>query len=163
LIAEIMKSVMKEGEHFGHIPGCGPKKCLFLAGAQKLALTFRLSPRYRITETKLDNGHREFQVLCLLWTMNHPTLVPSPPGQASTMESKSRNRQPADLANTVLKMAVKRSFVAAVITALAASDIFTQDVTDNDNGPREAALQTLREAAENGLDAMRTAWKSLPL
>ena len=38
--------------------------------------------------------------------------------------------EPADLANTVLKMAKKRGLVDAVLTATAASDCFTQDVED---------------------------------
>lgn len=38
--------------------------------------------------------------------------------------------EPADLANTVLKMAKKRALVDAVLTATAASDIFTQDIED---------------------------------
>jgi len=38
--------------------------------------------------------------------------------------------EPADLANTILKMAKKRALIDAVLTATAASDIFTQDVED---------------------------------
>ncbi len=38
--------------------------------------------------------------------------------------------EPADLANTILKMAKKRAQIDAVITATAASDIFTQDIED---------------------------------
>lgn len=37
---------------------------------------------------------------------------------------------PADIANTILKMAKKRALVDAVLTATAASDIFTQDIED---------------------------------
>lgn len=45
---------------------------------------------------------------------------------------------PADFYNTVLKMAKKRAFVDATITATAASDIFTQDIGDDD-APADAA------------------------
>lgn len=38
--------------------------------------------------------------------------------------------EPADLANTVLKMAKKRAQIDLTLTALGASDIFTQDVED---------------------------------
>lgn len=38
---------------------------------------------------------------------------------------------PADYYNTVLKMAKKRAFVDAILTATAASDCFTQDIEDN--------------------------------
>jgi hypothetical protein len=45
-------------------------------------------------------------------------------------EGRSENPDIADLYNTVLKMAKKRAFVDATITATAASDFFTQDVED---------------------------------
>src|SRR5690606_12324178 len=38
--------------------------------------------------------------------------------------------EPADIANTVLKMACKRAQVAMIINATACSDIFTQDLED---------------------------------
>lgn len=38
--------------------------------------------------------------------------------------------EPADIANTVLKMAKKRALIDAVLTTTAASDIFTQDIED---------------------------------
>lgn len=47
---------------------------------------------------------------------------------------KIENENPADSFNTVLKMAKKRAFVDATITATAASDIFTQDILDTDEG-----------------------------
>ena len=43
---------------------------------------------------------------------------------------KVENDNPADCYNTVLKMAKKRALVDAVLTATAASDIFTQDLED---------------------------------
>lgn len=45
-------------------------------------------------------------------------------------KSKQVRTNPADVANTVLKMAKKRALVDATLTALAASDIFTQDIED---------------------------------
>jgi hypothetical protein len=46
---------------------------------------------------------------------------------------------PADVANTVLKMAKKRAQIDMTLTALAASDIFTQDVEDMPEEIRESA------------------------
>jgi len=53
---------------------------------------------------------------------------------------------PADYYNTVKKMAKKRAFVDAVLTATAASDIFTQDIEDmpevfNNEGSNENTTQ----------------------
>jgi len=43
---------------------------------------------------------------------------------------KQVRTEPADQANTILKMAKKRALVDAVLTATAASDCFTQDIED---------------------------------
>lgn len=63
---------------------------------------------------------------------------------------------PADLANTVLKMAKKRAQIDLCLTALAASDIFTQDLEDLPDDLRDAGddrprgkPQTRRPAASN--------------
>lgn len=190
LIQNVMSKVMKEGEHFGTIPGCGDKKTLLQPGAQKLTMTFRLCPEYAIQETDLSRGHKEYRVVCTLKSMQSGSFVGQGVGCCSTMESKYRWRggarkcpkcgketiikgkaeygggwlcyqkkggcgakwpdgaaeiegqsiervehdNPADFFNTVLKMAKKRAFVDATITATAASDIFTQDIGDDEGG-----------------------------
>lgn len=61
---------------------------------------------------------------------------------AEAIEKQPRGRIPnedlADTYNTVLKMANKRSLVAAVLNTTAASDIFTQDIEDLDEVPARA-------------------------
>jgi hypothetical protein len=68
------------------------------------------------------------------------------PDGAAEIESQSvekvENENPADHYNTVLKMAKKRAFVDATITATAASDIFTQDIGDDES-------ETVPENAQN--------------
>jgi len=64
------------------------------------------------------------------------------PDGAAIIENQRTERvehdNPADHFNTVLKMAKKRAFVDATITATAASDIFTQDVFDpEEDTPKE--------------------------
>jgi hypothetical protein len=58
------------------------------------------------------------------------------PDGAKEIEAQSIEKvetdNPADSYNTVLKMAKKRAFVDATITATAASDIFTQDIGDDE-------------------------------
>jgi hypothetical protein len=181
LIQHVMEKVMKDGEHYGVIPGCGKKPSLLKAGAEKLSLTFRLAPSYVITQSDLPGGHREYNVRCTLTHIPTGKVFGEGVGACSTMEGKYRYRtgeveltdkevpkdywtnrdqnliggkgfstkkneagkwviaragekvehdNPADYYNTVLKMAKKRSHVDAVLTATAASDIFTQDVED---------------------------------
>lgn len=55
------------------------------------------------------------------------------------------NADIADVFNTVLKIAKKRAYVDATITATAASDLFTQDIEDiGDSLQREEAKETAR-------------------
>ncbi len=51
-------------------------------------------------------------------------------GEKIETETQQIRTQPADLANTVLKMAKKRAQVDLCLTALAASDVFEQDLED---------------------------------
>jgi hypothetical protein len=92
LIQDVMRSVMKDGEHFGKIPGCGDKPTLLKAGAEKLGFTFRLSPAFTITKTDLHNGHREYEVVCSLTHINTGQIWGHGVGSCSTMESKYRYR-----------------------------------------------------------------------
>lgn len=186
LIQQIMSATMKDGEHYGRIPGCGDKPTLLKPGAEKLCLTFRLAPTYEVDERTVDRNHREYRVQCALTSVLTGAFLGQGVGICSTMEAKYRfragateatdksvprtywdlrqedpakaqellggkgfspkkvdgawmiakasekveNDNPADSYNTVLKMAKKRALVDAVLTATAASDIFTQDLED---------------------------------
>lgn len=57
--------------------------------------------------------------------------------------------EPADLANTILKMACKRAMIAMTLNVTAASDIFTQDIEDlpEELRPQEQAQAQSQKAA----------------
>lgn len=180
LVQDVLNSVMTEGEHYGKIPGTN-KPTLLKSGAEKLCMTFRMSPSFDIRKTELPNAHREYEVLCRLASIGSGIALGEGVGCCSTMESKyryrnvadfeltgdpipkdakerkteyrkqgfgmkkvdgvwewvkykdtekSENPDIADVYNTVLKMAKKRALVDAVLTATAASDLFTQDIED---------------------------------
>lgn len=63
--------------------------------------------------------------------------------------------EPADLANTVLKMAAKRAKMAMVLNVLAASDAFTQDLEDLSDELREHLTEDERDTA---LQTARGEW-----
>jgi hypothetical protein len=63
--------------------------------------------------------------------------------------------EPADLANTVLKMAAKRAKMAMVLNVLAASDAFTQDLEDLSEELREHLTEDERDTA---LQTVRDEW-----
>lgn len=186
-IQEIMGKVMKDGTHYGVIPGTD-KPTLYKPGAEKLSLTFRIAPRYFGEDNPKDlgRGHREYVIRCELYHIPTSRFLGAGVGSCSTMESKYRYRDAfevtgkpvpkaywddrnasligglgfrpkkidgqwqivkvterqenpdiADTYNTVLKMAKKRAHIDAVLTATAASDIFTQDLEDALEEPAE--------------------------
>lgn len=91
LVQQVMRATMKEGEHFGKIPGCGDKPSLLQPGAQKLLLTFRFNPDYDVETIDMGKGHREYRVMCKL-TNAAGVFIGSGVGSATTMESKWRFR-----------------------------------------------------------------------
>lgn len=182
-VHKLMKTVMKEDEHYGIIPGT-KKRSLYKQGAEKLSMMFRLAPKYDIENIDLGEGHREVRVLCKIIHIPSQTIQSQGVGSCSTMEVKYRYRNVAgfdvtdeaipqdskenkvayrakgfgmqkvddqwrwvkyksgerqenpdiaDVYNTVLKMAKKRAHIDGILTATAASDIFTQDYEPDDD------------------------------
>lgn len=78
----------------------------------------------------------------------------SPKGSNRVYEDMEVRVDPADVANTVLKMAKKRAQIDMTLTATAASDIFTQDVEDIPEELRE------QPAGPSHLDPEYADWRS---
>lgn len=85
-IQAIMKAAMKEGEHYGVIPGT-QKPTLLKPGAEKLCLTFRLDPQYESTET-MQGDHLTVKTKCTLYHIITGMRMGSGEGSCSTKESK---------------------------------------------------------------------------
>ena len=92
LIQRIMTAAMKDGEHFGRIPGCSDKPTLLKPGAEKLCLLFRLAPAYDVNERQLERGHREYRVTTTLTSITTGVTIGQGVGCCSTMEAKYRFR-----------------------------------------------------------------------
>lgn len=92
MISGLMKSVLKENTHYGLIPGCGDKPALFQPGAQKLGAMFNLGPKYRITQTDIPGGHREYEIVCELYHRSTSRFIGEGVGACSTMEGRYRYR-----------------------------------------------------------------------
>ena len=88
LIQQIMGTAMKDGEHFGRIPGCGDKPTLLKPGAEKLCLTFRLAPTYELDERNYDRDHREYRVQCTFSSILTGSFLGQGVGTCSTMEGE---------------------------------------------------------------------------
>lgn len=92
-IVEVMEAVMKDGEHYGRIPGCGDKPTLYKAGAEVLATTFGLCPSFEIMEVNFPAGHREYRITCTLKHIATGAVLGEGVGTCSTLESKYRWRK----------------------------------------------------------------------
>ena len=92
-VQEIMQSVMQDKEHYGTIPGCGDKPTLLKPGAEKLLMTFRMSPEIVGEDNPVDmpDGHREYRIKVKLYSRDGLFLGDGV-GSCSTMESKYRYR-----------------------------------------------------------------------
>ncbi len=92
LIQSVMKGVMLQDTHYGVVPGCGDKPTLLKAGAEKLALTFRLDLETDFDIVDLGNGHREYRAKTTAHSLHTGKRMGSGSGCASTQESKWRYR-----------------------------------------------------------------------
>lgn len=92
MLQQVMQRIMKRGEHYGTIPGCGDKPTLLKPGAEAISSTFQLCPKYEIEKVELGNGHREYEITCNLHTPDGG-FVGSGVGSCSTMEGKYRFRR----------------------------------------------------------------------
>jgi len=92
IIENIAKAVMKDGQHYGKIPGCGDKPTLLKPGAEKLLIAFRLAPEYDIESSNEIGGHREYEITCKLTSIVTGAFISQGVGCCSTMESKYRYR-----------------------------------------------------------------------
>jgi hypothetical protein len=186
LMQDVMQEVMKDGTHYGKIPGT-QSKSLYKAGAEKLMATFRLAAKPEVEDLS-EGGEIAYRVTVNLLTAGG-TFVGAGIGECSSAEEKyswraavhkkeweatPENRRrvkyyrdgkevqqvrtnPADVANTILKMAKKRAQVDAVITATAASDIFTQDIEDL---PEEVVAEIVGQRVSRGTEAAQAAVRS---
>ena len=183
-VQEVMRGVMKEGTHFGTIPG-NHKPSLWKAGGEVLCLTFRLVPilesrvvaddlecEWPYSAAKRDGsivhgtciGFFEVEATCTISNLNGEPLSRCS-ARCNNREGKYRSISLFEIRNTVLKMAEKRAFVSAVLMATGASDIFTQDLDDlPELVVSQSAVQvpTTRPHAPNqakaALSSKREAW-----
>lgn len=86
-IQQVMEGVMKDGTHYGKIPGCGDKPVLLKAGAEKLCMTFRLDPEYEII-TERDGDNLSITSKCTLHYIPNGARMGSGMGSCSSRESK---------------------------------------------------------------------------
>jgi hypothetical protein len=141
-LQEFIASQMQEGRDYGKIPGC-PKFSLWKSGAEKLLNLHGLACRLKSTpETIVDFKAGLFHYCYSAEVFNPRTgaVIAVSEGSCNSKEKKyavDRNgnpRDPWDQVNVFCKMAQKRAMVGATLMACRASDIFTPDEDEGEEG-----------------------------
>ena len=150
MLQSFIRDMMVENVDYGIIPGTD-KRCLFKSGAEKLCDIFGFSKRIDIVSRieNFEKGIFHYEVKAILINKRNGEIEAEGVGSCNNMERKFRNQDACSVANTVLKMAKKRAFVDAVLSATRSSDLFTQDVEDND----EPALKSTGKGKESSKTA----------
>jgi hypothetical protein len=91
LIQRAMDAVMKEGEHYGKIPGTD-KPVLLKPGAEKLNFMFRLRPEYSIIREERKDDFIAYTTECRLIHYPTDTLIATGLGSCNSRETKYRYR-----------------------------------------------------------------------
>jgi hypothetical protein len=168
LVQEVMRAVMKPDVHYGVIPGTD-KPTLLKQGAEVLCMAFRVADSYQVEDLSTADTVR-YRVTCLGTHQASGIVLGSGMGEASSGEEKYKWRkafddefnatpenlrrikkgkyttkqirtEPADLANTILKMANKRAKIAMTINVTACGDMFGQDLEDMDEALRDHLMR----------------------
>ena len=129
-------TVLKRDVDFGVIPKT-KKPSLYKSGAEKICFAYGLMQRYyiesKIEQIESDNALFYYLVRCDLVKMlptGQEIIFTSGYGSANTKEKRNGFNGAFDAANGTLKMASKRALVAAAISICGGSDLFTQDIED---------------------------------
>ncbi len=130
-IEAVIAKYLKQGVDYDIIPGYGRKPTLLKAGAETLAAIYGFR-----TTSRVINRVERYDQLFVLYEVQ--TTVFDADGNIvaeglGSCNSKERRYQKGDFAanlNTVLKMALKRSYICSVLSAAHASGVFTQDIED---------------------------------
>lgn len=88
LIQRVMRDVMKDGTHYGKVPGCGDKPTLLQPGADKLCLTFRFDAEFETLTAVREKDFLLFEIRCTLYHGPTGMRVASGMGACSSRESK---------------------------------------------------------------------------
>lgn len=130
-IEVIVSKFLHVGIDFDLIPNCGRKPSLLKAGAEHLAqiFNFRTSSVVINRVIEVDKNFILYEVATTVFNSNGD-IVAVGLGSCNSLERKFVKQGFAASLNTIIKMARKRSYVDAILSATSASRIFTQDIEE---------------------------------
>jgi len=127
-----IKSQMVDKQDFGKVPGFGSKPTLFKSGAEKLENIHGFYHEFEQLE-KIEDFDKEFffyRYKCKVFHKKSGFKQAECVGSANSKESNRKGQNVYNLINTIDKMAQKRAFVGAILSACRVSSTFTQDLED---------------------------------
>jgi 5'-3' exonuclease len=154
-ISALVKYALKNGppdgvSDYGIIPGCGNKPALFDVGAERLAKTFAIYPKYKIIDKIMrldtDAPFVFYQVRCRLFLIGSNNQVGESIATCNSGEKTfvTQRKPITDLINPVYTRAQKRAFVRAVLRATGAQKYLSsgfEDLVDAEFGAYPDAPQ----------------------
>lgn len=136
----VVAKLLKPNADYGIIPGC-KKPSLLKAGAEKLAAYYGFSTSISI-ENRFENYDKKLVAYEVKVTVYDATgrIIAEGIGAANSQERKFLKGDFFSQINTVIKIAKKRGFVDAILTATGSSALFVQDMEEiaNVNTEQEA-------------------------
>ena len=172
---KLFEVLLEPGKDFDRIPGTD-KPTLLKPGSELLCKVFKLAQgKADVLEKSEDweKGIFSYTVGMPLIHIESGFQIAYGIGAANSMEKKHRYRKvkaeggqyvqienpdPADLQNTLIKMANKRAFVDAVLKATGASRMFTQDMED-----LGAAAGQVEKASTKQRDLIKKLFGGMPV
>lgn len=136
IMIAFVRQAMKANQDYGIIPGTNGKPTLLKPGAEKLCRLFSLRPHFELVSAiaDFDKPLFHYHYRCTLYN-RHGEALGQGEGNCNSREKRYEKQQHKvfDLANTICKIAQKRSLIAAVLVVCGASEFFTQDRLDEDD------------------------------
>lgn len=132
MFRKLQKEVLEENIDYGFPAGQkspDQKPSLYKSGAEKLSQLFGLVPEFIELKSIEERNFVMYKFRCELRTQDG-RIVGIGYGVATSDEKAHWKQNPLGNANTIIKIAKKRSHVDAVLNGLGASNVFTQDLED---------------------------------
>ena len=150
LLQNFVKEMMIPKVDYGFIPNCD-KPALFKAGAEKLCDIFGFSKQLEILNRVeyWKEGLFHYEVKAILINKRSGIIEAEGIGSCNTKERKYIKQDSYSLINTILKMAKKRAFVDAVLSATRSSGIFTQDVEELEDNELSRQMEKGNKNSKN--------------
>ena len=129
-IDAVVAKILKPYSDYGVIQGC-KKPSLLKAGAEKLAAYYGYSTSIEVVNRyeNYDKGLVAYEIKVTV-CKGDGSVIAEGIGAANSRERKFLRGDFFSQINTVLKMAKKRAYVDAILTATGSSSLFTQDMED---------------------------------